>query len=281
MILGDPDGMGPAFFIPLYTQLKNCFPSHMYPSFYPTSLCGEYNTIQMAAGAPPGFYQAPANSQVTLDQLLDGYRVYTLYDRSGSMKGPVSRERMHVSRWQALREAASAIGGAVDMIDPEGSTVVFFSDGISMYARQKTDQIDELFKDLQPVGLTNLNAALDWTFTDIMRAQKFDQDFKALIIVVTDGLPNVTDAHVDKVTVANTIVAFTHQMTERKMTDDQVGISILQIGNDKKAQEYLQWLDDALVGELGASFDIVDAKSFDEVEKAGGLVQALCQAFND
>jgi uncharacterized protein with von Willebrand factor type A (vWA) domain len=255
----------------------------------------------MAADQPPGFYQVPPNSQVTLDQLLNGYKVYTLYDQSGSMKAPVSRDRIHVSRWQALQEAASAIGAAVDMIDPEGSTVVFFSDGISTYTHQSAEQIHDLFQDLQPGGLTNLNAALKWTFQDILRAHKTNPDSKALIVVVTDGQPytgdhashnqvphrpsphnHVPDNHTsDERTVADTIVSFTHAMTERKMNDDQVGISLLQIGHDSKAQKYLQWLDDELVGTLGASLDIVDTKAFDEVERVGGLIQALCLAFND
>lgn len=108
--------------------------------------------------------------------------------RGVTMKGPVSRERFHVSRWQALCEAAVAISGAVDMIAPDGSSVVFFSDGISTYTKQTAEQVAKLFKDIQPEGLTNLNEALAWTFKDILRNVKVNPEFKALIIVITDGL---------------------------------------------------------------------------------------------
>ena len=253
------------------------------------------------ASLPPPPYTAPVthdNGNVSLDQLLDGsVHTFLLFDRSGSMVAPVSTKKFHISRWKALQEAAQAICGAVDKISPDGSTIVFFNDGLSTFENMKEDQIADLFADYQPESLTNLHDALAWTFKYIQRARRADPDFKSLIVVVTDGSPNMGEKEIkddkdgkiiwsnEETKVAQLIANFTHYMEEEKMIDEQVGICLLQIGDNKRASQYLKYLDDRLKiptyeGGFGAVFDIVSTVNFEGVEKAGGIVQALVNAFN-
>lgn len=256
------------------------------PAYAPPGGVGEAEDVK-----EPGVVkaaQAAPNSNVTLDTLLQGYDMYMLFDKSGSMSGPVSKARFNVTRWQDLREAAVSMSTAVDAIDPDGATVIFFSDGIYVYNNQKSAQVEALFKGLKPGGLTNLYEALEYTFRDILRHVAENPDYKALIPIVTDGIPDLghDDVETDKTNVAKLIVWFTHEMVKLGMTDDQVGISMIQVGNDPKASAYLKLLDDDLTkpveeGGYGAAFDIVDTIPFADVEAAGGIVQAFVRAFND
>ena len=240
--------------------------------------------------APPAYGShgsSNANSNINLDTLLTGYNVFLLFDQSGSMSGPVSKRQFNVTRWQALREAASTISSAVDNIDEDGATVVFFNSGVSMFDNRKSDDIEALFKDRKPGGLTDLGGALRETFLYLKRAFSKDPNYKALVVVLTDGIPYIGDDNVDQGrVVAQMIADFTKYMSASNITDDQVGISIIQVGNDASATKYLKFLDDSLVlatnkGGFDASFDIVDTINFDDVESSGGIVQAFVKAFND
>lgn len=237
-----------------------------------------------APGGPPPYQnEVAANSNVTLDDLLAGYQCYLLFDRSGSMSGPVSKKKFGITRWREQKEAAGAISSAIDHIDPDGATVVFFNDGISTYDGLKSEEVMELFTDLKPEGLTNLYEALAWTFNNIKRHVKKDGSYKSLIICTTDGEPYMGNGADDneKNRVATLISNFTREMKGLGMTDDQVGVSLIQIGDDKKATTYLEFLDNNLTTKYGAVFDIVDTIKFSDVEAAGGVVQAFVRAFSD
>lgn len=238
-------------------------------------------SYEESKGAPAGPAGPAAivnsNSNLTLDALLQGYDVVMCFDQSGSM----------VTRWQATREAAASISGAVDHIDEDGAAVVFFNSGVSMFDGQSSEDVAALFKDRKPGGLTDLAGALRETFNYIKRKVKKNKEHKALVIIVTDGIPYMGDDAEDQGRlVAQLITDFTHWMTQEGLTDDQVGISIIQIGNDPGATKYLKFLDDNLTvpiaqGGFGATFDIVDTINFEDVEAAGGIVQAFVRAFND
>lgn len=242
-------------------------------------------SYEESKGAPVGIVNS--NSNLTLDALLQGYDVVMCFDQSGSMSGPVSKKQFNVTRWQATREAAASISGAVDHIDEDGAAVVFFNSGVSMFDGQSSEDVAALFKDRKPGGLTDLAGALRETFNYIKRKVKKNKEHKALVIIVTDGIPYMGDDAEDQGRlVAQLITDFTHWMTQEGLTDDQVGISIIQIGNDPGATKYLKFLDDNLTvpiaqGGFGATFDIVDTINFEDVEAAGGIVQAFVRAFND
>lgn len=226
------------------------------------------------------------NSKLSFEQLLSGYNMFLLFDQSGSMSGPVSRKHFNMTRWQALREAATTIAATVDHIDADGSTVLFFNSGVSMFDNRKAADIDALFASRQPNGMTNLAAAMREVFAYLRREFDKNKNYKALVVIVTDGMPCGDDGADQQTLVGQLIADFTKYMSAKGLTDEQVGITFIQVGDDPNATRYLQYLDDKLndpvsAGGLGAEFDIVDTINFADVDAAGGIVQAFVKAFND
>jgi hypothetical protein len=62
-------------------------------------------------------------------------------------------------------------------------------------------------------------------------------------------------------------------------SDVELGISFIQIGDDKSARDFLKKLDDDLTS-VGAKFDICDTKTCDEIENIS-LDQVLLDIVND
>ncbi len=71
------------------------------------------------------------------------------------------------------------------------------------------------------------------------------------------------------------IVTATRQM-ER---DEELAISMIQVGSDPQATKFLKALDDQLQG-VGAKFDICDAITLDDMEDMS-LADVLTNAIND
>ena len=67
--------------------------------------------------------------------------------------------------------------------------------------------------------------------------------------------------------------------TQKIDRDEELGISFIQIGKDKKAREYFKALDD-LLEEAGAQFDIVDTITMDDLGNMS-LEQVLLNALID
>ncbi len=241
----------------------------------------------MSSEPPPPYSNGNPNSNVTLEDLLRGYDVILGLDQSGSMAGPVSKKRFGETRWKELREAVTTMSSAIDAIDQNGSTVIFFNSQISMFDHQSSEDIQELFKDRSPSGLTNLTSALTEAFKYFKRKHSKDKNYKCLMVFITDGVPYVgNDSVNEQHVVARLISDFTRYMEMEGIDDKQVGITFIQIGDDSSATQFLKFLDDELVkpqvsGGFGAPFDIVDTINFADTEAYGGIVQAFIKAFND
>jgi len=87
-----------------------------------------------------------------------------------------------------------------------------------------------------------------------------------LIVVITDGLPNVPR---NPRVVNCALVDFTQQMRD----GDDIVVTILQIVDTFEGRDFCIDLDDNLVNE-GAKYDIVDTKTFAELKREG-LVNAM------
>jgi hypothetical protein len=61
--------------------------------------------------------------------------------------------------------------------------------------------------------------------------------------------------------------------------DEELAISLIQVGNDATATRFLKALDDELQG-AGAKFDIVDTITLDDMENLT-LAEVLLNAVND
>lgn len=67
--------------------------------------------------------------------------------------------------------------------------------------------------------------------------------------------------------------------SRRMERDEELAISMIQVGSDPQATKFLKALDDQLQG-VGAKFDICDAITLDDMEDMS-LADILLNAIND
>ena len=77
------------------------------------------------------------------------------------------------------------------------------------------------------------------------------------ILVITDGVPN------DKASVERVLIEATKKYMQN---DNDLSVTIIQVGDDKSAMRWLQQLDDGLTAK-GAKYDIVDILTAEELKK--------------
>lgn len=184
-------------------------------------------------------------------QLLTEYDTMVLVDRSGSMTGYA---KGFASRWDQAKEITIGIAGLAQTVDEDGITLISFG-GTFKAARDvvdgvKLDAVTSLFDNNSPGGTTPLTEALHAAFN-----KKFAAGKKAIIFVITDGVPDNTN------TVKTEIIAAAGKLNDAS----EIRILLLQVGDDSNATKYLDSLDNDL---QGAKFDIVNAINFDD---ANGL----------
>lgn len=176
------------------------------------------------------------------------------------------------SRWDYCKETTQAIAAKIQELDPDGITVYTFGSGFKRYDGVTADKVAQIFKENEPAGGTNMNPFLRDVFSDYNK-RKSAGSTKAngeMLLVVTDGASD------DMAQIAKQIVTFGNSLAN---ADDEYGIGFFQVGNDPDASAFLKKLDDDLVNQ-GAKHDIVDCKTFDEIENIG-LTEALIQALTD
>lgn len=193
-----------------------------------------------------------------------------IMDKSGSMEETDCAGGQ--SRWNAMRESTEQLARKIEQFDADGFTAIPFASNFKSYENCKANSVSQIFTENSPGGGTVLAPVLEHSFADYLK-RKAAGKTKAngeMLIVVTDGAP------VDESAVAQTIINFANKLENG---DGEYGIQFLQIGRDAKAAQFLKKLDDDLVKQ-GAKWDIVDTKTFDEIEQTG-IVQALVSALDD
>lgn len=196
-------------------------------------------------------------------------RDYTLIiDKSGSMSTP--DQLGGKSRWDAAQESTLALARKCEQFDPDGITVYLFSSRFRKYENVTSSKVAQIFQENDPAGSTDLagalKAATDGYFQRKSAGQTKDGE---TIIVVTDGEPD------DRKGVMRTIIEASRQM-ER---DEELAISIIQVGSDVTATRFLKALDDDLQG-AGAKFDICDTITIDDMADMT-LAEVLLNAVAD
>jgi uncharacterized protein with von Willebrand factor type A (vWA) domain len=204
----------------------------------------------------------------TMSTLTD--RDYTLVlDKSGSMATrdqPGGR-----SRWRAARESAEALAAKCEELDPDGITLYVFASRFRRYDNITAERVAQVFSENEPAGGTDLAAVLGDAIECYFR-RKARGGAKArpeTIVVVTDGEPD------DPKAVVKTLLA----ASKRIERDEELAISLVQVGKDPNARRFLKLLDDELVSS-GAPFDIVDTVTLEEAEDMG-LTEVLLNAIYD
>lgn len=194
---------------------------------------------------------------------LSEYDFIAVIDASGSMADVVKQGSTR-TRWEAVQESAMTLARDVGALDADGIDVVVFSGaGIQSHTGVTADKVKDVFASRSPRGGTPLAEAL----TEALKlAGKSDK--KDFIVVFTDGVPD------DRAAAAQVI----KEAANRQETDDALTILFVQVGDDAAATAYLKSLDDDLTG---AKFDIVDAKTVQEVDAFPSTVALIEAAIND
>lgn len=197
-------------------------------------------------------------------------RDYTLIlDKSGSMSTP--DQQGGKSRWDIAQESTLALARKCEQFDPDGITVYLFSGKFKRYDDVTSAKVAQIFQENDPAGTTNLAAVLQDAVNNYFQRKAAGQT-KAngeTILVITDGEPD------DRRAVFEVIIKATRQM-ER---DEELAISVIQVGTDAQATKFLKALDDQLQG-VGAKFDICDTVTLDDLEDMS-LADVLMNAISD
>jgi len=197
-------------------------------------------------------------------------RDYTLIiDKSGSMSTP--DQTGGKSRWEIMQESTLALARKCEQFDPDGMTVYLFSGRFKRFDDVTSQKVAQIFMENDPAGTTNLAAVLKDATDDYFKRKAAGQT-KAngeTILVVTDGEPD------DRKAVFEVIVNASRQMEK----DEELGISIVQVGSDPQATKFLKALDDQMES-IGAKFDICDTVTFDDMEEMS-LAEILTNAITD
>ncbi|WP_206813748.1 VWA domain-containing protein [Chroococcus sp. FPU101] len=197
-------------------------------------------------------------------------RDYTLIiDKSGSMS--TSDQPGGKTRWEIAQESTLALARKCEEIDPDGITVYLFSGRFRRYDNVTSDKVSQVYQENEPMGRTDLASVLQDALDNYFQRKVagLAKPNGETILVITDGEPD------DRKSVMRQIIEASRQM-ER---DDELAISLIQVGKDRKATEFLRALDDQLET-AGAKFDIVDTITIDEMEDMT-LTEVLLNAIQD
>jgi hypothetical protein len=197
-------------------------------------------------------------------------RDYTLIlDKSGSMSTPDQAGGR--SRWDIAQESTLALARKCEQFDPDGLTVYVFSGRFKRYDDVTSAKVAQIFLENDPAGTTNLAGVLQNALDDYFQRKAAGKTKLngETILVVTDGEPD------DRKAVFEVIIKATQQM-ER---DEELGISMIQVGSDAQATKFLKALDDQLQS-VGAKFDICDTITLDDMEEMS-LADILMNAITD
>jgi hypothetical protein len=199
-----------------------------------------------------------------------GDRDYTLIiDKSGSMS--INDRPGGKTRWESAQESTLALAKECEKIDSDGITVYLFSMRFRRYDNVTSDKVSKIYAENEPMGRTDLASVL-YDAVNNYFDRKATGQAKAngeTILVVTDGEPD------DYKAVMRVIIDASRRM-ER---DEELGISLIQVGTDRKATQFLKALDDQLQS-AGAKFDIVDTITIDDME-GSTLAEVLVNAITD
>lgn len=197
-------------------------------------------------------------------------RDYTIIiDKSGSMSTPDQAGGR--SRWKIAEESTIALARKCEEFDPDGITVYVFSGRFKRYENVTAAKVAQIFQENDPSGTTNLGSVLQDAVNNYFqrKAAGTTKLNGETILVITDGEPD------DRKAVFEIIIRATQQMEK----DEELGISMIQVGSDPQATKFLKALDDQLQG-VGAKFDICDTITLDDLEDMS-LADVLMNAITD
>lgn len=196
-------------------------------------------------------------------------RDYTLIiDKSGSLANSDGNGK---SRWEIAQESTIALAKKCDDIDPDGLTVYLFSGRFRRYDNVTADKIVQIYEQNEPMGKSDLKSVLQDALNNYFQRKAIGQSKPngETMLIITDGIPDEPKEIIK-------VIIDASQKIDR---DEELGISFIQVGKDKKATEYFKALDDQLE-QAGAKFDIVDTITVDDMQNVS-LTEVLLNALID
>jgi hypothetical protein len=197
-------------------------------------------------------------------------RDYTLIiDKSGSLT--TDDDGTGKTRWEIAQESTFALAKKCDEIDPDGITVYLYSGRFRRYDNVTADKVNEIYAQNEPMGKSNLKSVLQDALDNYFqrKAEGKTKPNGETMLIITDGIPD------EPKEIIKLIISATRKIDR----DEELGISFIQIGKDKKATEYFMALDD-LLQDAGAKFDIVDTVSMEKMKNMS-LTDVLLNAVID
>jgi hypothetical protein len=167
-----------------------------------------------------------------------------IVDKSGAMDP---------QRWEHAKSAVLFIAPQACNIDPDGVTLLLYSDSVSKTDNVKdSETLTNILSNSHPGGQSNLDAALQSAFADLFNGKSKKG---MTVLVITAGRPSNVNATVDVL----------RDAANRISHSAQLSVTFVQIGDDAEATAYLKWLDN----DLKAKFDVVDSLKDEDLKKAG------------
>jgi hypothetical protein len=196
-------------------------------------------------------------------------RDYTLIiDKSGSL---TTDDGIGKTRWEIAQESTIALAERCDEIDPDGITVYLYSGRFRRYDNVTANKIRDIYAQNEPMGKSDLKSVLQDALNNYFqrKAEGLTKTNGETMLVITDDIPDEPKE----------IIRLIIDASQKVDHDAELGISFIQIGQDKKAREYFKALDD-LLEQAGAKFDIVDTVTMDDLNSMS-LEQVLLNALID
>ncbi|MFM7571645.1 MAG: vWA domain-containing protein [Snowella sp.] len=197
-------------------------------------------------------------------------RDYTLMiDKSSSMA--TSDTPNGKTRWEIAQESTVALAKKCEEIDPDGITVYLFSGRFRRYDNVTSEKVSRIYTENEPMGRTDLASVLEDGLENFFQRKAANQT-KAngeTFIIITDGEPTDRKA----------LIRLIIEATQKIDRDEELAISLIQVGHDKKATAFLKALDDQLQS-AGAKFDIVDTVTVEDMQGMS-LTDVLLNAITD
>ncbi len=223
-------------------------------------------------------------------RILSDYDIEVYVDISRSMLAKDTSSGK--SRLDDCREKVGVLVQECEQIDTDGVTFGFFNGKVTTYENTTFAKVGPLFAKTYPDGGTATALVLEERIGDYFdkrfgkpktgllgRAVPANPKTKPRIIVIfTDGEPNVPDERSARKAVVKVIVDATKRLKQEGLTKDALAICFIQTGRDSGAKVFLTELDNDLEP-AGAVMDIVKCLTVEHVD--GLSTQELLEAALD
>lgn len=175
---------------------------------------------------------------------LEDYDTVIVIDDSGSMAG---------SLWTMTSKVLAQLVRRAVRFDTNGIDVYFFNSKKAHENVGSTRQVMQVFNEVRPQGTTPTYDRLHSHLESYMRRFKNDPDIKKLnLVFITDGPPD-DEAEDD---IKDEIASVAKRLEALDANKRQVGLQFVQVGNDKDATEFFEWIDDHIKKDRGLDRDV-------------------------